>query len=88
MNGRPLGAFQEVGHFAGRHVVGRLAVNCGDHVTRPDSGLVRRSADKRRDHDNFVVTRPDRHPDAVVFAALIFTQQRVLFRIKKVGVRI
>ncbi len=46
------------------------------------------SARERRNHDDSIVPRSNRHSHAVVFAALVFAQQRVGFGVEKVGMRI
>src|ERR1700722_20174623 len=82
------GSFQQVGDVASAHVVGGLAIDRGDDVARTDAGAICGRSDEGRNHNNFIVARADRHADAVIFAALIFTQQRISFWIEKVRVRI
>ncbi len=83
-----LRSFEQVGHFAHAEVVGGLAVYGDNHVTRAQPGLVSGRADERRHHDDLIVARTDRHPDAVIQPALIFAQQRIGFGIEEVRVRI
>src|SRR6185369_3157595 len=82
------GSLQQVRHITRAHIVGGLAIDSSDDVARPDSCSIRGRPHKRRDHNHFIVTRPDGHTYAVVFAALIFAQQRIRLGIKGVGVRI
>src|SRR4029077_2128315 len=85
---RPFRALQQVSNVSRAHVVGRLAIYGNNDVSGTDTGPVRGGAYERRDDDDFVVARTDRHAHAVIFAALIFTQQRVSFGIKEIGMRI
>ena len=82
---RPL---QQVGHIAGGHVVGGLAIDRGNDVARADAGAVRRSSDEGRDDNDLIIARADRHADAVIFAALIFAQQGIGFGIEEIRVRV
>src|SRR5271167_4207270 len=88
MDGGALGSFQEVGYVAGAHIVGGLAVDRDDDVSGANAGAISGRARKGRNDDDFVVTRPDRHADAVILAALILAQKGVRLGIKKVRVRI
>src|SRR5690242_2421284 len=81
-------SFEQVGDIAGAHVVSRLAIDGGNDVAWPDAGAISRSANKGCDDDDLIVARPNRHADAVIFAALIFAQQRISFWIKEIRVRI
>ncbi len=83
-----LGPFEQVGHVGGTHVVGGLAIDSGDDVAGTNAGAIGGRADEGRDHDDFVVARPDGHAHAVILAALLFTQRRVGFGIKEIRVRI
>ena len=53
-----------------------------------NSGAIGGCSHKGRNDNDFIVARADRHAYAVVFAALIFAQQRVGLGIKEIGVRI
>src|SRR5215470_9423337 len=88
MNSRALGSFEQVGDIRGAHVVGSPAIDGYDHVAGMDPSLVCGRADKRENDDDLVVARTDRHAHAVVLAALLFTQQRIGFRIEEIRVRI
>src|SRR5271165_246783 len=85
---RAFRSLQQIGHVAGAHVVGGLAVHCDDHVSRTNARPVSRRSGKRRNHDDLIVARSHLHADAVVFTALIFAQGRVCLGVKKVGVRV
>src|SRR5205807_2964435 len=41
------GAFEQVSHFAGIHIVSGLAVHGNDYIARTDTGLISRSTRKR-----------------------------------------
>src|SRR5689334_10004839 len=66
VNRGPLGAFEQVSHIAGRHVICGLAVNGDDDVTGANARTVGRSADEGGDDDNFVIARSDGHTHAVI----------------------
>ncbi len=83
-----LGTLEQVGYIASAHVVGRLAIDRGNNVARPNSRAIRRRSHKRRNHNHFVVARPDRHAHAVIFSALIFAQQGIGLGIEEIRVRI
>ncbi len=85
---RALGPLQQVGHIAGAHVVGGLAVDGDDQSPGMNAGAISGRARERSNDDHFVVARPDGHADAVVLAALVFAQQRVGLGIEEIGVRI
>src|SRR5215472_11718787 len=88
LNGGAFGAFEQLSHIAGAHVVGGLAVHGDNYVAGPDAGSIRRSARKWRNDDNLVVARPNLHAHAIVLSALFLAQRRVRLRIEEVGVRI
>src|SRR5207302_610614 len=75
-------------NVGGVHVVGGLAIDGDDDVTRPNTCAVGRSADEGGDNDDFVITWTYLHAYAVVFAALLFAQGRVGLGIKEIRVRI
>ena len=80
------GAFEQISDFSRAESVGGLVVHFCDHVARADAGLVRRRAYKGRQNDRAAFARRNGHAHAVIFAALLFAQQRELARIEKVGV--
>ena len=80
--------FQHVGDFTGAEVIGRLAIDGNDDVARMNAGAERRRSEERRDHNDFIVARPDGHTHAVILAVLFLAHQRVLFWIKEAGVRV
>ena len=88
MNRGPFRAFKQIGHVPCAHVVGGFAIHGDDNVARPDAGAISRCSNKRRNHDNFIITWPHRHAHAVVFAALILAQQGIRLRIEKIRMRI
>ncbi len=88
MHGGALGPFEQISHFAGGHIVGGLAIDGHDDVARTDSGPVRGCPGERRNHNDLVVTRAYLHTYAVVTAALLFLQSRVLLWVEKVRVGI
>src|SRR5882762_8897710 len=45
-------SLKQIGNVGGAHVVGGLAVNSGDNVSRPDAGAIGRGADEGGDDDN------------------------------------
>src|SRR5208282_410835 len=47
---RAFRSLEQIGNVGGAHVVGRLAVDGGDDVARPDSGTIRWCADERGDY--------------------------------------
>ena len=85
---RALGPFEQIGHVACRHVVGRLAVNGRNDVAWADAGPVRGRSGKWRNHDDLIVARHHLHAHAVVTAALLFLQSRILLRVEEVRVRV
>ena len=88
LDGGALGAFQQLRHIAGAHVVGRLAVDRDDDIARADARAIGGRTGKGRDHDDFVIARTNLHAHAVILAALLLAQGRVGFGIEEVGVRI
>src|SRR5439155_15535332 len=85
---RSLGPLKQVRHVAGGHVVGGLAVDRGDDVSRVNARAISRSAGERRNYDDLIVPWTDGHSYAVVLATLVFAQQRIRLGIKKVRVRV
>src|SRR3954470_2969567 len=47
VDGGALGTLEQIGHVASAHVVGRLAIDRGDDVARPNTSAIRRRSDKR-----------------------------------------
>src|SRR5580704_334700 len=88
VDGGALGAFEQIGYVTGAHVVGGLSVNRDDDVSGTNASPIRGRSRERGDDDDLVVAWADGHADAVVFAALVFAQKRVGFRIKEIRVRI
>src|SRR6185437_3307299 len=88
VHGGAFGAFQQIGHVAGVHVVSGFAIYCRDNVAGANARFVRRTSREGSDDDDAVVARADFHAYAVVVATLVFLQQSVSFGIKKIGVRI
>ncbi len=88
MDGRAFGSLEQVGNVGSAHVVGGFAVDRDDHVARMNAGLVSRRSHERDDDDDLVVARANRHADAVILAALLFSQQGIRLGIEEVGVRI
>src|SRR5262249_46457243 len=82
------GPLKRVANIGAAHFGGGLAANRHNDVTRADTSSICRSSNKRCDNNNFVVAWADRHPNAVVLAALIFSQERVRLGIEEVGVGI
>src|SRR5271167_2973678 len=87
-NGGAFRSLEQIGNVGGAHVVGGFAVDGGDNVARADAGAIGRSADEGSDDDNFIVARTDRHPHAVILAALLFAQLGIGFRIEEIRVGI
>src|SRR5208283_4202040 len=83
-----LGTFEEVGNFTGGESVGNFFVDFNDDVTGAEARIVGRSADIRRHNDRAVFTGSNDHADAVILAALIFTEKSKLARVKEIGVRV
>src|SRR5581483_8900689 len=52
-----LGTLQQFGNIAGTHVVGLLAIDGNDDVTRANSRTVSGCAGERRNHNNLIVAR-------------------------------
>src|SRR5579875_3779640 len=87
-DGGAFGTFQQIGHIAGAHVVSGFAVNGDDDIARADAGAIGRSAGKGRNHNDFIISRPDLHAHAVIFTALLLAQGGIGLRVEKVGVRV
>ena len=87
-DGRALGPLEQIGYVRGAHVVGGLAVDGGDDVAGADARAISRSSDERRDDDNLIIARADRHAYAVIFAALFFAQRRIGLGVEEIRVRI
>ena len=85
---RPLRPFEQIGDVAGAHVLGGFAVYRDDHVPRMNAGFIGRRAGEGKDHDDFIVARSHRHPDAVVFAALVLAHQGIRLGIEEIRMRI
>ena len=83
-----LGAFEEVGHFAGGETVGGLLINFGDDVTGAEPSIVSGSANVRRHDDSVILAGSHDHADAIIFAALIFAKEGELASVKEIGMRI
>src|SRR5208283_2480313 len=83
-----LGAFQHVGDFRGGQAVGHFVIDLGDDVSWTQPRVVGRRSDVRRDHDGAIVAGSHDHANAIVFAALIFAQERELALIKEIRVGI
>ncbi len=88
LDDRAFRALQHVGYVAGGQAIGGLVIDLDDHVARPNPGVIRRRADVRRHHHGVVFARSNHHAHAVIFAALVFAQQRKLAGIKEIRVRI
>src|SRR3984893_10582627 len=86
MDRAPLRSLQQVRHIAGAHVVGRFAIHRSDDVTGPDSRSIRGCSHKWCNDNDLIVSRANRHAYAVVFAPLIFAQQRIGLGIEEIGV--
>src|SRR5262245_55545910 len=74
VNCSALGPLEQIGNVAGCHVVGRLAIDGDDDVTRMNACTIGRSANEWRNDDDFVIARSDGHTHAVILSALIFLQ--------------
>ncbi len=85
---RALGPFQRLRHGVRGHPLRRLAVDCRDHVARPDARLVRRRPLIRRNHIDLVALLLDDHAHAVIMAALVFLHPGIGLRIVEVRVRV
>ncbi len=81
-----LGTFEEVSHFAGGESIGDLFVDFDDDVTGAKACVIGRSADVGRHDDSAIFAGSDDHADAVVFAALIFTEKSELASVEEIGV--
>src|SRR5436309_9074428 len=88
VNRGPFRSFKQISHVAGAHVVGGFAIHGDDNVARPDAGAIRWGSNKRRNHNDFIIARSNRHAHAVVFAALILAQQGIRLGVKKIRMRI
>ena len=85
---RAFRAFQQIGNFRSGESVGEFAFDAMNDVAGTNAGFRCGRTGHGREYDGVIFLRTDGHADAVIFAALIFTQQRVLARIEKRGVRI
>ncbi len=85
---RALGTFQEIGNFTGGEAVGGFLVDFDDDVTGTEARVVGGCADVGRHDHGVIFARGHDHADAVVFAALIFTEKSELARVKEIGVRV
>src|SRR6185312_8390101 len=81
-------AFEHVCYVAHAEIFRRFAVNRQNHVAGTEAHFVSRSADERRYYDDLVIAGSNLHAHAVVFAALLFTQQGIGSGIKEIRVRI
>jgi hypothetical protein len=86
LDDRALRALQHVRHFSGGHAIRGFVIHFDNHVAWPDSCVISRGACIRRHHHRVVVSRRYDHTDAVVFSALVFTQQGKLLGVEKAGV--
>ena len=85
------GAFlplQHVGDFAGGEAVSGFVVDFDDDVARTEAGVIGWSADVRCHDNGVILARRDDHADAIIAAALVFTEERELARVKEIGVRV
>ena len=88
---RALRPFQQIGNFRRRQTVSRFAVHFQNHVGGFQSRSKRRRPHHRRKHFSFILVHAvgrDGHADAVIFAALIFAQQRIGLGVEKCGMRV
>src|SRR5215469_17965232 len=86
MNRGAFGAFQQVGHIGGGHIIGGLAVDGRDDVPGANARAIGGSSGEGSNDDNLIVARSDGHAHAVVLAALVLAQQRVGLGIEEIRV--
>ena len=83
-----LGTFEEVGNFTGGEAVGGFFIDLYDDVTGAEASIVGGCANVRGHNHGMIFTRGYDHADAVIFATLIFAEQRKLLGIKEIGMRV
>jgi hypothetical protein len=83
-----LGTLEHVGDFAGGQAVCGLVVHLNNDVSRAEASVIGRCANVGSYDNGVGVPGGDDHADAVILAALVFTEKGELAGIKEVGVRV